>query len=89
MADPTIVPLIRCRTIPPTCRTPRSSASAVAEFIGYMFPKEAALWRYLGDEAGLSRIYAGIHYPSDERASNQMGKSLAALAIQRDRLNGQ
>ena len=54
-----------------------------------MFPKDAALWRYLGDEAGLSRIYAGIHYPSDERAGNQMGKSLAALAIQRDRLNEQ
>ena len=43
---------------------------------------------YLGEEAGLSRIYAGIHYPSDERAANQMGKSIAALAIQRDQLNG-
>ena len=41
-------------------------------------------WQYLGEEAGLSRIYGGIHYPSDERAGNQMGKSLAALAIQRE-----
>ena len=29
-----------------------------------------------------------LHYPSDERASNQMGKRLGALAIQRDQLNG-
>jgi hypothetical protein len=53
-----------------------------------MFPQEAAYWQYLGEEAGLSRIYGGIHYPSDERAGNQMGKSIAALAIQRDQLNG-
>jgi hypothetical protein len=89
MADPTIVPLIRVPNHPAYVSNAAIVSSAVAEFIGYMFPKEAALWRYLGDEAGLSRIYAGIHYPSDERASNQMGKSLAALAIQRDRLNGQ
>ena len=53
-----------------------------------MFPQEAAHWQYLGEEAGLSRIYGGIHYPSDERAGNQMGKRLGALAIQRDQLNG-
>ena len=89
MADPTIVPLIRVPNHPAYVSNAAIVSSAVAELVGYMFPKDAALWRYLGDEAGLSRIYAGIHYPSDERASNQMGKSLAALAIQRDRLNGQ
>ena len=50
-------------------------------------PKEAAQWQYLGEEAGLSRIYGGIHYPSDERAGSQMGKRLGALAIQRDQRN--
>jgi hypothetical protein len=52
-----------------------------------MYLQEAAHWRYLG-EAGLSRIYGGIHYPSDERAGHQMGKSLGAQAIQRDRRSG-
>ena len=87
MADPTIVPLIALPNHPAYVSNSAIVSSAVAELIGYMFPKDAALWRYLGDEAGLSRIYAGIHYPSDERAGNQMGKSLAALAIERDRLN--
>jgi membrane-associated phospholipid phosphatase len=89
MADPTIVPFIRQPNHPAYVSNATIVSSAAAELVGYMFPKDAALWRYLGDEAGLSRIYAGIHYPSDERAANQMGKSLAALAIQRDRLNGQ
>jgi membrane-associated phospholipid phosphatase len=88
MADPTIVPLIALPNHPAYVSNAAIISSAVADWIGYMFPAEAAVWRYRGDEAGLSRIYAGIHYPSDERAGNQMGKSLAALAIQRDRLNG-
>jgi membrane-associated phospholipid phosphatase len=88
MADPTIVPLITVPNHPAYVSNAAIIASAVAELIGSMFPQEAAQWRYLSEEAGLSRIYGGIHYPSDERAGNQMGKSIAALAIQRDQLNG-
>ena len=88
MADPTIVPLIPLPNHPAYVSNAAIIATAVAELVGSMFPQEAAQWRYLGEEAGLSRIYAGIHYPSDERAGNQMGKSIAALAIQRDQLNG-
>jgi len=89
MADPTIVPLIPQPNHPAYVSNAAIIASAAAELVGYMFPQEAAQWRYLGEEAGLSRIYGGIHYPSDERAGNQMGKSIGALAIQRDQLNGQ
>ena len=89
MANPSIVPLISVPNHPAYVSNAAIISSAVAELVGHRFPQDKALWRYMGDEAGLSRIYAGIHYPSDERAGNQMGKSLAALAIQRDRLNGQ
>jgi membrane-associated phospholipid phosphatase len=89
MADPTIVPLITVPNHPAYVSNAAIIASAVAELVGSMFPQEATQWRYLSEEAGLSRIYAGIHYPSDERAGNQMGKGIAALAIQRDQLNGQ
>jgi membrane-associated phospholipid phosphatase len=88
MADPTIVPLITLPNHPAYVSNAAILASAAAALVGYMFPQEAVPWQYLGEEAGLSRIYGGIHYPSDERAGNQMGKSIAALAIQRDQLNG-
>ena len=88
MADPTIVPFIPLPNHPAYVSNAAILASAVAELVGYMFPQEAAYWQYLSEEAGLSRIYGGIHYPSDERAGNQMGKSIAALAIQRDQSNG-
>jgi membrane-associated phospholipid phosphatase len=88
MADYTIVPLITVPNHPAYVSNAAIIASAATAFVGYMFPQEAAQWQYLGEEAGLSRIYAGIHYPSDERAGNQMGKRIAALAIERDQLNG-
>ena len=89
MADPTIVPFIPLPNHPAYVSNAAIIASAIAELVVYMFPQEAVYWQYLGEEAGLSRIYGGIHYPSDERAGNQMGKSIATLAIQRDQLNGQ
>ncbi len=88
MADPTIAPLIPQPNHPAYVSNAAIIASAVAELVSYMFPQEAARWQYLSEEAGLSRIYGGIHYPSDERAGSQMGKSIAALAIRRDQANG-
>src|SRR5262249_48262733 len=88
MADYTIVPLIPLPNHPAYVSNAAIIASAVAELVGYMFLQEATHWQYLGEEAGLSRIYGGIHYPSDERVGNQMGKRLGTLAIQRDQLNG-
>jgi hypothetical protein len=88
MADSTIVPFIPLPNHPAYVSNAAIIASAAAVLVGSMFPQEAALWQYLGEEAGLSRIYGGIHYPSDERTGNQMGKRIAALAIQRDQLNG-
>jgi|SRR5262245_43908911 len=88
MADTSIVPLISQPNHPAYVSNAAIIYSALAELVGYMYPQDASYWRYLGEEAGLSRIYAGIHYPSDERAGSQMGKALAVLAIQRDQLNG-
>lgn len=88
MADPTIVPLIPQPNHPAYVSNAAIIASAAAVLVGAMFPQEAAYWQYLGEEAGLSRIYGGIHYPSDERAGHQMGKSIGTLAVQRDQRNG-
>jgi membrane-associated phospholipid phosphatase len=88
MADPTIVPLIPLPNHPAYVSNAAIIASAAAVLVGAMFPQEAAYWQYLGEEAGLSRLYGGIHYPSDERVGNQMGKRIGALAVQRDQRNG-
>jgi hypothetical protein len=39
----------------------------------------------MAQEAALSRLYAGIHYRSDNEVGLQVGQRLAALAVQLDR----
>jgi membrane-associated phospholipid phosphatase len=88
MADPTIQPNIPMPNHPAYVSNAAILASAAGEVVASLYPPYAARFRYLAEEAGLSRIYGGIHYPSDERAGNEMGKKLGALALQRDSLNG-
>jgi hypothetical protein len=87
MADPSMVPLIPVPNHPSYPSNAAIIYSAFGEYLSTVLPQDAARFRYYGEEGGMSRIYAGIHYPSDERASSQMGKGLAALAIQRDQMN--
>ena len=87
-ADPTIVPLTPQPNHPAYVSNAAIIASASAAWVGALFPQEAARWQYLAEEAGFFHLYGGIHYPGDERAGNQMGQRLGALAIQRDQLNG-
>jgi membrane-associated phospholipid phosphatase len=88
MADPTIQPFIPLPNHPAYVSNAAIIASAVGEMMASLYPQDAAQFRYLGEEAGLSRIYGGIHFPSDERVGSDMGKKLGALAILRDQLNG-
>jgi membrane-associated phospholipid phosphatase len=88
MADPTIQPIIPMPNHPAYVSNAAILASAAGEVVASLYPQYAARFRYLGEEAGLSRIFGGIHYPSDERAGNEIGKKLGALALQRDQLNG-
>jgi membrane-associated phospholipid phosphatase len=52
-----------------------------AEIIAYLFPHMADYARSKGEEAGLSRLWAGIHYRSDHTAGVAMGKAIAAKLI--------
>jgi hypothetical protein len=41
----------------------------------------------MADEAGLSRLYGGIHYRFDKTAGEEIARNVAALALQLD-VNG-
>jgi membrane-associated phospholipid phosphatase len=88
MADPTIQPYIPLPHYPTYVSNAAITASAVGELVSTLYPQQAVRFLSLGEEAGLSRVFSGIHYPSDERTGSAMGKKLGALALQHDRLNG-
>jgi membrane-associated phospholipid phosphatase len=48
------------------------------------FPEKQAELNAMVMEAGLSRMYGGIHYRFDIEAGRTLGQSVAAFAIARD-----
>jgi membrane-associated phospholipid phosphatase len=62
-----------------------ATASAAAEVLAYLIPAEAAYFRSLAEEAGKSRLYAGVEHPSDYEAGAALGRRVAAQVIARAR----
>jgi len=51
--------------------------------LGYLFPRDAALFKGMGDQAGESRVWAGIHFRSDVEGGRQVAQNVANLVIAR------
>ncbi|MGH2768409.1 MAG: phosphatase PAP2 family protein [Actinomycetota bacterium] len=63
-------------------------SGAIAEVMAYLFPEDAALFRTKAGEAGISRLYGGIHYRSDNVAGLELGKKVGERVIQHARADG-
>ncbi|MFL5608994.1 MAG: phosphatase PAP2 family protein [Gemmatimonadaceae bacterium] len=63
-------------------------SAAAAEVLKSFFPTKAAMLDQQVGEAGQSRINAGIHYPMDVAAGQELGRSVAAWALKYDRNHG-
>ena len=60
------------------------ASSAAAEVLSDFFPEQQARLDAMVVEAGLSRMYAGIHYRFDIDAAQVLGRSVARFAIAAD-----
>lgn len=56
--------------------------------LAHLFPRDAAALTALGRESGESRVWAGIHYPSDVAAGRRIAEQVAGRAIERARADG-
>lgn len=63
-------------------------SSAASSVLGLFFPGEAGQLRDQMTQAGLSRMYGGIHYRFDIRRGEALGTSVAGWAIAVDRRVG-
>jgi len=79
--DPAIKPLFPIPNFPSYPSNHSTFSAARSEVIAYLFPAHADFIRALAQEAGQSRIWAGIHFPMDNVAGLQLGKSVAQLFI--------
>ena len=65
-----------------------AAAGAASAVLAYLFPKAARFFAAKADEAGRSRLLAGVQYPSDVAAGLELGRRVAQRVIARARTDG-
>jgi len=63
-------------------------SGATSAVLAYLFPHDAGALNALGDEAGQSRLWAGIHFRSDIDTGLALGRAVAKLVIERAEKDG-
>jgi membrane-associated phospholipid phosphatase len=83
-ADPNITVPITKPNHPSYPSSHACSSSAAANVLAALFPADAEQLVAMANEAGESRLYAGIHYRFDKDAGLRIGRQVAALALSRE-----
>jgi membrane-associated phospholipid phosphatase len=65
-----------------------SLSGAISAALAYLFPHDAVALNALGEEAGESRLWAGIHFRSDINTGLALGRAVAKLVIERAEKDG-
>ena len=86
--DPSIRTVIGLPNFPSYISGHSTFSAAAADVLSYVFPAGAAFFSGQRDEAAISRLYGGIHYPADIEVGKQVGTKVAAYTIQAARVDG-
>jgi len=87
-ADPTIKTVFATPNFPSYTSGHSDFSGTAAGVLSYIFPKEQSQLKAQAQQASLSRVYAGIHYPFDCDQGLKVGGEVAQLAIQRGEHDG-
>lgn len=63
-------------------------SAAAATVLSYLFPSGAATFTAMKDEASISRLYGGIHYPSDLERGKEHGQRIGGYTVAFARRDG-
>jgi hypothetical protein len=79
--DPSIKTEIGLPNFPSYTSGHSTFSAAGTVILSYLFPSGATSFAAMRDEAGISRLYGGIHYPSDIEAGKQHGGRVASYTL--------
>jgi len=65
-----------------------AAAQAAASVLAYFMPGEAQSFQTMAEQAGWSRVLAGLQYPSDYYAGLELGRKVAEQVIAKAKLDG-
>lgn len=86
--DPTLTTLAATPNSPSYPAEHAVVAGAAAAILGYLYPDEAPTFAAKAEEAGQSRLLAGVQYPSDVAAGLELGRQVAQQVIARAQADG-
>jgi hypothetical protein len=86
--DPSIKTVIGLPNFPSYTSGHSTFSAAAAVVLSYLFPSGAAQFDAMRDEAGISRLYGGIHYRSDIESGKEHGKRIGAHTVTFARQDG-
>jgi hypothetical protein len=86
--DPSIRTMIGLPNFPAYPSGHSTFSAASAEVLGYLFPQAADAFEAMADEAGISRLYGGIHYPSDIDRGKEHGERIGTHVVSLARTDG-
>ncbi len=81
--DPEIKPLVSVPSHPSYPSAHSTISGAVAVVLSELFPDNKDEWNATAEEAGLSRIWGGIHYPADHTKGAALGEKVGHAVIDR------
>lgn len=85
--DPELVTLFPTPNHPSYPAAHGCSSAAFATILAYLFPEEAELINAMAEEAGMSRLWGGIHYRSDIETGLELGRAVAQKVIEHQQQN--
>jgi membrane-associated phospholipid phosphatase len=65
-----------------------ATAQAAAAVLAHFLPAEAQTFQSMAEEAGMSRVRAGLQYPSDNEAGLELGRRVAEAVIAKAKSDG-
>ncbi len=77
MRDTSIVTVIKTPPFPSYVSGHSTVSAAAATMLSHYFPENKTKWMQMAEEAKNSRLWSGIHFPSDNDAGFSLGTKLA------------
>lgn len=86
--DPTLATLVTTPTSPAYPAEHAVVAGAATTILSYLYPDDAATFQAKAEEAGQSRVIAGVQFPSDIQAGFDLGRAVAEQVLERAKTDG-
>jgi membrane-associated phospholipid phosphatase len=85
MVDPSLTTAVAVSPTPSYPCEHATAAGAASVILAHLFPGEADSLSQMAEEAGRTRVIAGVQYPSDVAAGLELGRAVGAAAVERAR----